>query len=225
MQDIIAQDPDTHGSMFVPIILRSDKTTVSVVTGHNQLCTCQLGTFITTPNMHIEMALFFLASWPSQNVSHKEFIIYHTSILSSIDSWQGGSWGCRILQVSSTTFSFITFSYASTSEAWHDGARGHSVPRWSFSTCVSWAWTIHCRLSRAMFAHICCARVVRKVSVSALIWNIHLIKFFRCMAQAKNLDGNTHFQCLGRGAQAGHIMGWIWSRWWCSGMYTLFIGM
>jgi hypothetical protein len=34
MQDIIAQDPDTHGSMFVPIILGSDKTTVSVATGH-----------------------------------------------------------------------------------------------------------------------------------------------------------------------------------------------
>jgi len=36
MQDIIAQDPDTHRSMFVPIILGSDKTTVSVATGHNQ---------------------------------------------------------------------------------------------------------------------------------------------------------------------------------------------
>jgi hypothetical protein len=33
MQDIIAEDPDTHGSMFVPIILGSDKTTVSVATG------------------------------------------------------------------------------------------------------------------------------------------------------------------------------------------------
>lgn len=31
--DIIAQDPQTHGSMFVPIILGSDKTTVSVGTG------------------------------------------------------------------------------------------------------------------------------------------------------------------------------------------------
>jgi hypothetical protein len=29
-------DPDTIGSMFVPIILGSDKTTVSVATGHNQ---------------------------------------------------------------------------------------------------------------------------------------------------------------------------------------------
>jgi hypothetical protein len=35
-QDTIAEDPDTHGSMFVPIVLGSDKTTVSVATGHNE---------------------------------------------------------------------------------------------------------------------------------------------------------------------------------------------
>jgi hypothetical protein len=36
LQDIISDDPGTHGSMFVPIILGSDKTTVSVATGHNE---------------------------------------------------------------------------------------------------------------------------------------------------------------------------------------------
>ena len=36
IQDIIAEDPETHGSMFVPIILGSDKTTVSVGTGNNE---------------------------------------------------------------------------------------------------------------------------------------------------------------------------------------------
>jgi hypothetical protein len=34
-QDIIAEDPATEGAMFVPIILGSDKTTVSVATGQN----------------------------------------------------------------------------------------------------------------------------------------------------------------------------------------------
>ncbi|KAG2060462.1 hypothetical protein BDR06DRAFT_979331 [Suillus hirtellus] len=34
--DLIAKDPNTIGSMFVPIILGSDKTMVSVATGHNQ---------------------------------------------------------------------------------------------------------------------------------------------------------------------------------------------
>jgi len=35
-QDLIAEDPETHGAMFVPIILGSDKTTVSVATGNNE---------------------------------------------------------------------------------------------------------------------------------------------------------------------------------------------
>ncbi|TFY56705.1 hypothetical protein EVJ58_g7473 [Rhodofomes roseus] len=34
--DIIAEDPTTHGAMFVPVILGSDKTTVSVATGQNE---------------------------------------------------------------------------------------------------------------------------------------------------------------------------------------------
>jgi Plavaka transposase len=33
---MIAQDPTTHGATFVPIILGSDKTTVSVATGHTE---------------------------------------------------------------------------------------------------------------------------------------------------------------------------------------------
>ncbi|KAF5378904.1 hypothetical protein D9615_006850 [Tricholomella constricta] len=34
--DKIAVDPSTHGAMFAPIVLGSDKTTVSVATGHNE---------------------------------------------------------------------------------------------------------------------------------------------------------------------------------------------
>lgn len=34
-QDIIAEDPETHGAMQVPVIGGSDKTTVSVATGQN----------------------------------------------------------------------------------------------------------------------------------------------------------------------------------------------
>ena len=36
LQDIIAEDPATHGAMFVPVILGSDKTTVTVATGQNE---------------------------------------------------------------------------------------------------------------------------------------------------------------------------------------------
>src|SRR5882762_9827734 len=39
------------------------------------LCTCQLGTFVTTPDMHIEMALF-LASWQLTSYVNN-FFIHH----------------------------------------------------------------------------------------------------------------------------------------------------
>lgn len=35
-KDLISDDPDMHGSFFVPIILGSDKTTVSVATGQHE---------------------------------------------------------------------------------------------------------------------------------------------------------------------------------------------
>lgn len=34
--DLISQDPETHGAMLVPLVLGSDKTTVSVATGQNE---------------------------------------------------------------------------------------------------------------------------------------------------------------------------------------------
>jgi len=33
---MIAKDADTHGAMFVPVVLGSDKTTVSVATGNTE---------------------------------------------------------------------------------------------------------------------------------------------------------------------------------------------
>lgn len=35
LQNILAQDPEKRGAMFVPVILGCDKTTVSVGTGQN----------------------------------------------------------------------------------------------------------------------------------------------------------------------------------------------
>ena len=34
-QNILAENPNCHGAMFVPIILGSDKTTVSIATGQH----------------------------------------------------------------------------------------------------------------------------------------------------------------------------------------------
>ncbi|KAF8836285.1 hypothetical protein BDN67DRAFT_992173 [Paxillus ammoniavirescens] len=46
--DLIAEDPETIGSMFIPIILSSDKTTVSVATGNNEYYPL----YLSVGNMH-----------------------------------------------------------------------------------------------------------------------------------------------------------------------------
>jgi len=35
-KDLITEDPETHSAFYCPIILGSDKATVSVATGHNK---------------------------------------------------------------------------------------------------------------------------------------------------------------------------------------------
>ncbi|KAL4082079.1 hypothetical protein V8B97DRAFT_1913930 [Scleroderma yunnanense] len=44
----LSKDPENHGAMFVPIILGSDKTTVSVATGNNEYWPI----YISTGNVH-----------------------------------------------------------------------------------------------------------------------------------------------------------------------------
>ncbi|KAG2118670.1 uncharacterized protein F5147DRAFT_742178 [Suillus discolor] len=46
--NIVAEDEDCHGAMFVPVILGSDKTTVSVATGNNEYYPL----YISTGNVH-----------------------------------------------------------------------------------------------------------------------------------------------------------------------------
>ncbi|KIJ16151.1 hypothetical protein PAXINDRAFT_32952, partial [Paxillus involutus ATCC 200175] len=47
----LAKDPDNHGAMFVPIIMGSDKTTVSVATGNNEYYPL----YVSNGNIHNSM--------------------------------------------------------------------------------------------------------------------------------------------------------------------------
>jgi len=74
-QDIIADDPDTHGSMFVLIILGSDKTTVSVATRDNEYWPVYLSIGNIHNNVHHAhcnglVLLAFLAIPKSMTPSH-----------------------------------------------------------------------------------------------------------------------------------------------------------
>ena len=51
IKDEIAKDPETHGSTFCPVILGSDKTTVSVATGQNEYYPLYMSNGLTHNNV------------------------------------------------------------------------------------------------------------------------------------------------------------------------------
>ncbi|KAI9572558.1 hypothetical protein HD554DRAFT_2167612 [Boletus coccyginus] len=64
--ELIAQDPDTHGATFAPIVLGSDKTTVSVGTGNTEYYPLYIlwVTFTTTSVVLMVVRYPFWLSWP-----------------------------------------------------------------------------------------------------------------------------------------------------------------
>ncbi|KAF8234007.1 hypothetical protein L208DRAFT_1264234 [Tricholoma matsutake] len=86
MKDIIAEDPETHSSVFCPIILSSDKTTVSVATGHNEYWPI----YLSIGNIfdeHIATVLCSSVSLLFPNVSVMLYAHVHVYLLASF----GGS--------------------------------------------------------------------------------------------------------------------------------------
>ncbi|KAF8508678.1 hypothetical protein BU17DRAFT_77929 [Hysterangium stoloniferum] len=89
--NIITKDVTTHGSMFVPIILGSDKTTVSVATGHTEYWPV----YLSIGNIHNNAQ--WAQEWPSEkkyrdNVSYRKFHrqLLHTSLAKILDPLKTG---------------------------------------------------------------------------------------------------------------------------------------
>ncbi|KAI5991407.1 hypothetical protein EDD15DRAFT_2368779 [Pisolithus albus] len=79
--DLIAKDLQTHGSMLVPIILGSDKTTVSVATGQNEYYPLYTSTGHIHNNVchahHNGVALIAFLAIPKTDRKHADDPCYH----------------------------------------------------------------------------------------------------------------------------------------------------
>jgi hypothetical protein len=64
------EDASTNGAMFVPVVVGSDKTTVSVATGHQEYHPVYMywATLQILQDMHMEMACFLLLFFQFQKV-------------------------------------------------------------------------------------------------------------------------------------------------------------
>ena len=136
--------------MFVPIILGSDKTTVSVATGQNEYYPL----YASIGNIHNNvrrahcngLVLIGFLAIPKSNI----VFLIRCFLHSPFDcSRQKVFRRCYLPKIPSSALSPITCNDSRHSQTRHDNSRSCTLSRWSFSTSYIWTWTIYCRLSRA----------------------------------------------------------------------------
>jgi hypothetical protein len=164
-QDTISQDPRNHGAMLVPIVAGSDKTTVSVATGHQEYHPVYIspGNLTNTARRGHSNAVLPVAFLPipkSKCLNHDRCSLLKHSLHFLASQHQGISAFCApgVSHVFSTNFH--------TPQGSHDGTRGCSLSRRPFSTRDLLARSLYCRLSRTSMAGRNCLLVVSKVCIS-----------------------------------------------------------
>ena len=230
-QDEISEDEETHGSMFVPIILGSDKTTVSVATGNNEYWPI----YMSIGNIHNN-------TWRS----HRNGVVllgFH-----AIPKCAASIWGCRfnsnslifsreagcrlrkIPKIPPTIIPCNAHEDTSTAEASDVETRGCTMCRWSLPPGDIWDWSIYCGLSWTMPALRYCSRMVSEVR---LIWFVqYTLSNLYCWIQVYYASLQSRFKYLrtststtycyfARGAATRRTMGRVRPRWWYCRMYFI----
>ena len=158
-------DPLTHGSTFVPVILGSDKTVVSVATGHTEYWPLYLS--IGNVHNHLHQAhkgavavISFLSIPKSMSTIIKPIL----SALSPYLSEKEACWVSQILPVQTQVVPHIHCQNITTTPCSNDGTRTCLVWWRSLSTCCVWSGTIYRRLQGTNIVSMYCTRLVWKVS-------------------------------------------------------------
>ena len=191
LQDIIAEDPITHGSMFIPIILGSDKTTVSVATGNNEYWPI----YLSIGNIHNNVQCahqdgLVLLGFLAVPKSKSKVVMYHGLLLIIMLSQQKAFWWCWLSQIPPPVVPFLPCQNSQASQVWNDNTQGRTLSQWPLQACHLWAWTLHCRLSQTSPSGLHHTRLVCKVSSLSFYFSFLIMNCItRCMASAKNLDG------------------------------------
>ena len=147
--------------MFVPIILGSDKTTVSVATGHTEYWTI----YGSISNIHNNVrrahgAGLVLISFLLIPKSKSQLLFFSAIFFFS---WQGTCKKCSISPILLQAFLHFNFYYFRESTARWDKSRSLSLPWWTLPTCYVGHWIILSQLSGTSSSCWCCTGLVCKV--------------------------------------------------------------
>ena len=151
--------------MFVPIILGSDKTVVSVATGNNEFWPL----YMSIGNVHNRVRrahgnavvlIGFLCIPKSKHFSRSSVNLLPIYLF---NSGQGTRWKQGLSKFSATDVSQIASRDSFLPRRRHDSSRSSPVSGRPFSTCYIWAWTLHRGLPRASSSHMRRSELVPKV--------------------------------------------------------------
>lgn len=150
--------------MFVPIILRSDKTVVSVATGHNEFWPL----YMSIGNVHNGArrahgnAVVLIAFLCVPNSKYNSLASVNL-LLIWLNSGQGTRWRQAVSKFPATDVPSIPFRDSFLPQTRHGRARSSPVSGWPFSTRCIWPWPLHRRLPGASSSHVCRPELVPKV--------------------------------------------------------------
>ena len=134
--------------------------------------------------------------WCSSNClssNPKRFVIIYLVLAFFVEGWtvsseQAPAPAARISDILPPALSERTRIGLCPTQAVHDSAESHEVPRWALLPHCFWPWTLHCRLSRTSLAHWCCIELVSEVSCVINFAFGVTNAYVRCDAPRTNLD-------------------------------------
>lgn len=157
-QDLISLSQTNHGSMFVPIILGSDKTTVSVATGQNDFYPL----YLSIGNVHNSVrrahrnAIVVLSFLPIPKGERLPPTTGRVAVSQSFTISGQRARPRRVIScVSSQDFPQCCIWNPRTVETGNVRACDPSLPRRSLSTSDLWVGTLHCRLPGTSSCNLC----------------------------------------------------------------------
>ncbi|KAI0349284.1 hypothetical protein OH77DRAFT_1584128, partial [Trametes cingulata] len=166
--DIIAEDPSTHGAMFVPISLGSDKTTVSVATGQNEyyplyLLNGNVLNSVRRAHRNAVVPIAFLAI-PKTERKHNDSIpfrkfrrqLFHTSVSTVLSSLRPGMTTPEVVQCPDAHYRRAIYGLAPYIA---------DYPEQVLASCIVQGWCPTClKPSSSLDAHVDCTRRSRELT-------------------------------------------------------------
>ena len=158
--------------MFVSIILRSDKTTVSGATGNNEYWPI----YMSIGNIHNSTQQahqngMYCTSWFSYVSFGIKYLLISNDLAASQET---RCWLPQIPEVLLTTISYNTHENIWAVQAFDVEARGCALCWWSFLPSHIWDWLLYCRLPWAMPALCYHSRLVSEYGILIYLSKLQL---------------------------------------------------